>query len=472
LRLPWPTNLRSRLTFWYVSVLAVLLLIYAAIVFVFQYGVLTRQLFHDEVLDIITAEGLLFFDSQGSLQLKEDYFSRPQSHLLVDRMMEVRDLSGNVLYRSATLRGMPLGGPNKHGEGDADFDPRIVWLEDGSHAFVISHIHSMQGRTLLIRLGYSLVPLRDRMLQFLLLLLIAIPAALILAAVAGQVVAKRALHPLQEMATRAEGITITNLNQRLIIVNPEDELGQMGRVFNHVLDRLEQAFNQLQRFTADAAHELRTPLAALRTIGEVALEKGQGSAEYREALSNILEETSRLNETIESLLLLARAEAAGSDDNKTIFAVSELVNEVLALLEVLMEERKISVMQEGESLGRAYVRANRNLLRIAIVNVLHNALKFSPNESVLRISYSRLDNAAPQLRVSFQDQGPGIAPGEHQQVFERFFTSPAHDTASKSGSGLGLSVAKLVIDRIGGEIRFDQEALAGAKCIMTLPISE
>jgi signal transduction histidine kinase len=367
--------------------------------------------------------------------------------------------------------GMPLGGPNKRGEGDADFDPRIVWLQDGSHAFVISHIHSMQGRTLLIRLGYSLVPLRDRMLQFLLLLLIAIPVALLLAAISGQIIAKRALRPLQEMATRAEGITASNLNQRLSIVNPKDELGQMGRVFNHVLDRLEQAFNQLQRFTADAAHELRTPLAALRTIGEVALERGQGSAEYKEALGNILEETGRLNETIESLLLLARAEATGSEGGKTVFVASELVNEVLSLLEVIMEERRISVVQESESLGRAYIRANRGLLRIAIVNILHNAFKFSPNESVLRISYSRLENAAPQLQVTFQDQGPGIAPGEHQQVFERFFTSPAHDTASKSGSGLGLSVAKLVIDRIGGEIRFDQEAQVGAKCIMTLPIS-
>jgi signal transduction histidine kinase len=129
-------------------------------------------------------------------------------------------------------------------------------------------------------------------------------------------------------------------------------------------------------------------------------------------------------------------------------------------------------VQEGESLGRAYIRANRGLLRIAFVNILHNALKFSPNESILRISYSRLENAAPQLQVIFQDQGPGIAPGEHRQVFERFFTSPAHNTASKSGSGLGLSVAKLVIDRIGGEIHFDQEVQLGAKCIMTLPISD
>jgi signal transduction histidine kinase len=246
----------------------------------------------------------------------------------------------------------------------------------------------------------------------------------------------------------------------------------MGRVFNHVLDRLEQAFSQLQRFTADAAHELRTPLAALRTIGEVALEKGQGSAEYREALSNILEETSRLNETIESLLLLARAESAGSDGNKTIFAISELVNEVLALLEVILEERKISVMQEGESLGRAYVRANRSLLRIAVVNILHNALKFSPNDSTLAISYSRSADSDPKLTMTFQDHGPGIAPGEHKRIFERFFTSATQSTASKSGTGLGLSVTKLVIERLGGEIWFDEETQTGAKCSITLPIFE
>ncbi|WP_254062541.1 ATP-binding protein [Acidobacterium sp. S8] len=472
MKFPLPTNLRGRLTFWYVSVLAVLLFIYAAMVFAFQYAVLSRQLFHDEVQDVITAEGLLFFDTQGTLRLRDDYFSRPQSHLLLDRMMEVRDLSGNVLYRSATLKGMPLGGPNRHGEGDTDFDARIVRLQDGSHAFVVSHIHSMQGRTMLIRLGYSLVPLRDRMFQFFVLLLIAILLALMLAAVAGQMIAKRALRPLHQMATRAEGITASNLNLRLAIENPADELGYMARVFNHLLDRLEQAFNQLQRFTADAAHELRTPIAALQTIGEVALEKGQGSTEYQEALGSILEETGRLNETIESLLLLARAEAAGADGNKTIFAVSELVNEVLGLLEVIIEERKISVTQEGESVGRAYVRANRSLLRIAIVNILHNSLKFSPNESVLSISYSRIEAVASQLQVTFQDQGPGITPGEHQQVFERFFTSPGHDTATKSGSGLGLSVAKLVIDRIGGEIRFDQKVQVGAKCIVNLPISE
>lgn len=472
MKFPQPTNLRSRLTLWYVSVLAALLLIYAAIVFAFQYAVLTRQLFHDEVQDIVTAEGLLFFDSQGKLNLKEDYFSRPQSHLLIDRLMEVRDLNSNVLYRSATLRGMSLDGPNRHSEGNIDFDARIVRLQDGSHAFVVSHIHSLQGRTMLIRLGYSLAPLRDRMFQFFLLLSTAILVALVLAAVAGQMIAKRALRPLQQMATRAEGITASNLNHRLTIENPDDELGHIGRAFNHLLDRLEQAFCQLQRFTADAAHELRTPLASLRTIGEVALEKGQGSVEYREALGSILEETERLNETIESLLLLARAEATGSANTETVASVSELVDEVLSLLEVIIEERQISVSRENELIGRTRVRADRSLLRTAFLNVLHNALKFSPSKSILKISYSRSEAPIPRLLIVLQDQGPGIAPGEHQRVFERFFTSTGQSVALKSGSGLGLSITKLVVDRIGGEIRFDEAALVGARCIITLLISE
>jgi signal transduction histidine kinase len=335
---------------------------------------------------------------------------------------------------------------------------------------MVSHIHTMQGQTLIIRLGYSLTPLRARMVQFVLLLLIAVPIALVVAGIAGQAIARRALRPLEKMAARAEGITAGNLSNRLDVANPDDELGHMARVFNSLLDRLEQTFAQLHRFTADAAHELRTPLAALRTIGEVALEKGQGSEEYRDALGNILEETARLNETISSLLLLAKAEAMQPGDQQTVFVASDLVDEILSLLQVVTDERNITVTQEGKSAGQASLRADRGLLRVAILNVLHNALKFSPNGSALRISYLHSDEPSPTLSIMFHDQGPGIAQGEHQRVFERFFTSSARGTASESGTGLGLSVARLVIDRIGGEIWFDEETTDGAKCIIALPI--
>jgi heavy metal sensor kinase len=459
-------SLRTRLTLWYVTVLALLLLIYATLVFAFQYVVLTRQIFHDEVQDAITVEGLLYFDSHGALQLQQNYYSRPQSHLLLDRLMEIRDLSGKTLYRSSTLNGMSLGGPLKRGEGDDSFNERIVRLADGSHALIISHIHTIQGRTMVIRLGYDLAPLRTRMVQFLLMLLVAIPGALIVAGAAGQLIAKRGLRPLEEMTARAEGITASNLHDRLHVENPKDELGQLASVFNHLLQRLEHAFRQMKRFTADAAHELRTPLASIRTVSEVALERGQGPEQYRDALANILEEAARLNETIEGLLLLARAEATQPGREQTVFSAKELVDEVLGVLGVLIEEKHIAVLQDDESAGTSTTRGDRDLVRVAFMNVLHNAVKFSPPDSILQISYSR---SAEKLRIAVRDQGPGIAPEEKQRVFDRFYTSTSQAAAAKSGSGLGLSIAKLIIDRIGGTIGFEDSS-QGAKCVIELSL--
>lgn len=457
------------MTLWYVCVLEILLLVYVAIVFVFQYVTLTSQIFHDEVQDVVTVEGLLYFDVQGTLQLRQDYYSRPQSHLLLDRMMEVRDLSGNVLYRSNTLQGLPLGGPNKPNEGDTGFNERILKLKDGRLVFVVSHIHRMDGRTLLIWLGYSLVPLRDRMLQFLLLLLIALPVAVAIAALAGQTIAKRALRPLEEMTARAAGITADNLNDRLAISNPDDELGHMAAVFNHLLERLEQAFQQLQRFTADAAHELRTPLASLRAVGEAALEKDGNTESYREALSSVLEETSRLNETVNSLLLLARAEVSHGSLEGEVFSIAELVGEVLTLLSVLIDERHINVLQEHPAAGEALVKGDRGLFRVAILNVLHNALKFSPAGGELKVCYRQIRGVQATVLVTVEDQGPGISPGEHEKVFERFFRSRNQSQGMSSGTGLGLPIARLVIERAGGTIKFEENLLHGSRCLIELP---
>ncbi|SFS13625.1 heavy metal sensor kinase [Granulicella pectinivorans] len=462
-----PTNLRTRLTLWYVGVLALLLVVYATVVLAFQYGVLTRQIYHDEVQDVVTVEGLLFFDQAGDLQLTQNYYSRPQSHLLVDRLMEIRDLSGKVLYRTSTLRGMALGGPLRKGEGDTGFDQRLVRLEDGSHAFIVSHIHTMQGRTVVIRLGYDLGPLRARMYQFFLLLFISIPLALVLAALAGQTIARRALQPLEQMTSRAQRITASNLGERLDIANERDELGNMARVFNHLLERLEQAFRQLQSFTADASHELRTPLAAIRTISEVALEKPTDAEAYREALGSVLEESARLNQTVDSLLLLARAESTPPGQSQPVFFVGDLVREVIALLEVLGEERGVRIIQKQVELANVEVHADRGLMRIALMNIVHNALKFSPKDSAIIVDFAQ--PSASWLQIGIQDEGPGIPPGEYAKVFERFFTSSDHATADISGVGLGLAISKLVVERAGGRIGFDEDFQQGARCLIDLP---
>jgi signal transduction histidine kinase len=461
-------QIRSRLTVWYIAVLAMILAVYIILVFVFQYKFVANQIFHDEVQDVETVEGLLYFDKIGHLQLEQSYFSHPQSHLLIDRLMEVRDLSGVVLYRTPNLNGASLGGPSLPDEGGGSFNPRIVRMPDGSHVSLISHLHTMQGRPLLIRLGYSLAPFRERMLQFLEILLIALPLALVIAGFAGYQIARRALDPLEEMAQKAKRITARNLHDRLDIENSDDELGHMATVFNDLLNRLEEAFYQLHSFTGDAAHELRAPMAAIRAVGEIAL-RGQGTNESdKDAIASILEETSRLDETIGGLLLLAKAESAKSIGPNR-FSLVEVVNEVTEVLEVLAEERGIRLiinLHEGSGLAST---GDRSLIRSAIMNVIHNAIKFAPSNSTVTIMHSVVGAQDEQVELSVQDQGPGIDSSELEAVFGRFYTSSRKQIVTHNGTGLGLSIAQLVIQRSGGEIFFDPSVAVGARCVIRLP---
>ena len=464
------TNIRTRLAIWFVAILASVLTIYIAAVFVFQYVLLERQIFHDEIQDVETVEGLLHFDADGMLRLEESYHSHPQSRLLEDRLMEVLDSGGNILYSSDTLKGSPLGGPSSADEGVESYNQRSLRLADGTHVLLISHVHPVQGKPVLIRLGYSMAPLHDRMQHFFLLLLLATPIALVAAGFAGSRVARRILRPLDLMAARAEQITASNLHDRITVENPDDELGHMARVLNHLLERLQQAFAQLQRFTADAVHELRTPLASIRSTGEVTLEENRPEGTYRDAISGMLEESIRLSQTIDGLLLLAKAEAVQPDSAPISFSLVELTHEILALLEVLIEEKHITVLEEHETDVCEPLVADRSLIRVALLNVLHNAVKFSPDRSSLRILYGHVERDSRAFhRICIHDSGPGIASGEHFRVFERFFTSTVHQVSTHRGAGLGLSIALLIIDRTGGRIFFDEAAVQGAKCCIELP---
>lgn len=471
MRFPGGKSLRARLTLWYVGVLAGILVLYIGAVFVFQYALLKRQMYHDEVQDMVTVEGLLLFDSTGHLQLQQNYFSRPRSRLLVDRLMEARDANGAVLYRSSTLRGRDLGGKPFPGEGSESFNPRTVRLTDGDDVYLVSHTHPVDGRQILIRLGYSLAPLGSRMLRFLALLLCTLPLALIAAAFAGSGIAKRALHPLNVMAARAESINVNNLNDRVTVPAEDDELGHMAKVLNQLFERLERAFTEMKRFTADAAHELRTPLANQRLAGEIAMREKPGEEGYREAISEMLEDTVRLSRTIDSLMVLSKTEAQQTGGTLTTFALSDVIEEVIELLDVLLDEHRIAVVLRRNSDGPEQITSNRDFIRLAIMNILHNAVKFSPADASIEVSFCRvtLDSAVYQ-RVCVKDAGPGIQEGELEEVFKRFYTSRAPGGHLKAGAGLGLSIAKLAIERCGGHVFFTPEETRGARCCVDVPI--
>jgi len=168
-----PRHLRGRLTLWYVITSGMVLVAFICVASALQYWQFTRQIYHAEIQDIETSEGLLYFDVEGGLKLHEEYYNYPQNRLLLDRLMDVLALDGKVLFRNEKLGGRDLDGPPFPGEGRFGYNERSAYLPDGERVLMISHIHSVQGRPGLIRLGYSTEILRHRLGEFIGLLLLA-----------------------------------------------------------------------------------------------------------------------------------------------------------------------------------------------------------------------------------------------------------------------------------------------------------
>jgi heavy metal sensor kinase len=412
---------------------------------------LLYQVNHYAIQDVETIEGLLYFDSAGNLSMHEDYHRHPESRRLLERLVEVLSPDGQVLYRNERLGTEALGGAPFPGEGVDKFSARSVRLRDGTRISLVSRFYSLHGRPMIIRLGHSQEVIWSRLRELFLASVTVLPVLLAITAFLGYQLARRALSPLEQMALRAEQITAEHLHQRLPVENPEDELGHLARVINSVFDRLEQSFEQLRRFTSDASHELRTPLAAIRSVGEVGLQKNKIPADYEDTIGSMLEEVTRLTRLVESLLTMSRADAGELVLQLTVFSPMELVREVVGVIEVLADERDQKLVISGNS--ELSIRGDRLLLRQALINVLHNAVKYSPVGGNILIWIGSRDGNQVVLKVT--DSGPGIASEHRQKIFDRFYRVDSGRARDTGGVGLGLSIARWALQVQGGNIRVE-----------------
>ena len=465
-----PRYIRDRLTLWYVGIFGAVLGIYICGACILQYWQLSDQLHHAEIQDLETVEGLLYFTPDGRLLLHEDYHSHPQSHLLLDRYMEVLSPDGQVLLRNDRLHGMDLGGAPAPREGEVGYESKRMHLADGTRALAISHLHILQGKPLIIRLAYSTQPLTERLVEFIGLLLLAMPAALIVAGFAGYRVAGKALNPLEEMARRTEQITAQRLNERIPVDNPDDEFGHMSRVLNGLLSRLGESFEKLQHFTSDVSHELRTPLAAIRSVGEVALQNEHSPEKYRDIIGSMLEEVARLTAMIDTLLTIAHADSGAVELHLTTFKLNDLVQESVAVVGVLAEDKKQTILVADNS--QLNVSADRSFLRMAIINLLDNAVKYSPAACTIRVSVrdsERAPDRATLVGVVIEDEGPGITEDKAERVFDRFYRVDEGRTRDAGGAGLGLAIAKWAVEAHGGAISLTPRLPHGSIFSIWLP---
>jgi heavy metal sensor kinase len=446
------------------SVLAGLLILALGGTFALLFWQLRSQLDHFAIQEIETVEGLLYFAPNGELQMHEDYHNHPESKDLIERFLEVRSPEGPVLYRNQRLGNRMLGGIPFTGEGVNNYSVRSVHLDDGTRVRMVSRVHSLDGRRIVIRLGHSEEPLWSRIREILLASILVLPLVLAIAGLAGYGLARRALGPIEQMARRAQDITPDRLHERLPNDHTGDELGQLARVFNETLARLEQAFEQLRRFTSDASHELRTPLAAIRSVGEVGLQKNGSREDYRDIIGSMLEEVNRLTSLVDSLLTISRADAGSLQLQLVNVPLMQLAREAAAIFEVLAEEKAIRFLLTGDE--TAVVRGDRLFLRQAFVNLLHNAVKYSPVGGTIDI---RIQGSPTGVSVEIEDDGPGVPSEDCTKIFDRFYRVDKARWSESGGAGLGLSITKWIIEAHRGRIAFDSAITRGCLFRIYIP---
>lgn len=458
-------TLRARLTVWYVSALCAILLVYAGAMSTVLFLQLRHQLDNHAIEQIETVEGYLHFLPNGRLNLRTDYHDHPYPSTEQQRYIEVRSLAGEILFKNEPLGDRVLDGSPQPGEGVTGYSPRSMRLPDGQRVRLISRRHPVNGTPVLIRLGLSEEPLWETFFDLIFALAAGAPFALLLAAWGGSALARNALRPIERMARRAREINAAQLNARLVVENPDDEVGQLATAFNETLARLEDSFVQLRRFTSDAAHELRTPLTAIQSVGEVGLRRNPDAAHYREVIESMLEEADRLRRLVEGLLQVARAESGQLRLERSGLPALQQVREVSALLEVLAEEKQQSVEVGGDDSVQAH--ADRAVFRQILINLLDNAIKYSPVGGRIAVNVARKENGV--VAVTVADSGAGIPPEQRSRIFDRFYRVDEARSRESGGTGLGLAIAKWGAEAHGGSLEVAASSGRGSTFVLLIP---
>jgi two-component system heavy metal sensor histidine kinase CusS len=292
--------------------------------------------------------------------------------------------------------------------------------------------------------------------------LLAAALGVLVSLVVGVVIARRGVRPVARMASLARRVSASSLGERMGGTGWPGELVSLAAAFDGMLDRLQESFGRLSRFSADLAHELRTPVSNVMGESEVALSRPRSAEEYREALESNLRQMQKLSGVIESLLFLARAEDPATRVQRTRLDAAAEVAGVCEYHGLVAQERGVRLEHEGD----APVFADRDMLRRALSNLVSNAVKHTDAGGTVTVTVSRGDGGA---LFEVRDTGSGIDPEHLPRLFDRFFRSDPARSSHPDGTGLGLSIVKSIVDLHGGTIAVESEPGAGTRVTMVLP---
>ncbi|MDQ2912895.1 MAG: ATP-binding protein [Chloroflexota bacterium] len=453
-------SIRLRLTAWYVLTLAIALGAVAfALIFVFRTA-MERQL--DDELAARAAQVVSTIQSEGSaLALQRQ--DGEDSLVVGGEFVGLYDPSGKLVDSSvaapqagAAIASFAAGSPTTRSEtltvGAEHLRVRAVPVADRGQRV---------GTVAIVR---SLTPIDAAERQLLGILGLAVPLAIVIAAVGGYLLAYRALRPVEQLRRAAEDYGATDLTRRLAPREVrDDELGRLARTLDEMLDRVAVAVEQRQRFTGDASHELRTPIATILADASLSLERPRTAEDYHATIARIASETARMARIVEGLLVLARADARSAPAHSEDVDLAELLGESVRRAAPGATERGVEIASRIQP-GLVVTDHDGGLERV-FDNLLENAVRSAPGGTLIEIAGEAHDG---MTRVSVSDHGPGIPPEERSRVFERF-----HRTAGSSGSGagLGLAIAREIMEAHKGAIGVKATPGGGATFVVELPAS-
>ncbi|MGH8230058.1 MAG: heavy metal sensor histidine kinase, partial [Steroidobacteraceae bacterium] len=285
-------------------------------------------------------------------------------------------------------------------------------------------------------------------------------AAVLLAALIGALIARRGLRPISDITRATERIGIEQLHERIGEAPWPRELTALAGAFDHMLERLQEAFEKLSQFSADLAHELRTPINNLMGEAQVALSHERTPREYIEVLQSALEEQSRLARMIDSMLFLAYADGARAAPALAALDARAEIEAVADFYQALAEEQGVELGCEGD--GR--LQADPQLLRRALSNLVSNALKYTPRGGRVTLRAGTGPRGEPALAVS--DNGIGVAPEHLPRLGDRLYRADPARTGTQGGSGLGLSIVKSIMALHGGKLEIESTLGSGTRATL------
>ena len=466
------SSVRTRLTLWYTAILGLILTIFAVAV----NGVITYR-FHSE-LDASLASAATVISVSLRHEIQEHHGRAPGEAMFAGVLKTIHaasfPLQAIVVYAKGRL---VASKPGVEGEIESPPQPAgaVGWCDVRSRSGARLRLVSRSvfipeaGVDYLIAVAEPIDRTQSQISFLRGVLLIAVPLALVLAAGAGYLLARKSLAPVAAMSRQVNRITAGKLGQRLTVANSQDELGDLATTFNGLLRRLDEAFEQQRRFMADASHELRTPIAVSRTAAEVMLSSpSRAEEEYREALGIVAAQMQRLTRVVNDMFTLALADAGAYTVQRHRFYLNDLLEEALLAARVLAAPRNVAVA--GGPFEDAPYEGDEDLIRQLLLILLDNAVKYTPAGGRVDV---RLE---PGYIIRVADTGIGIAEDVQARIFDRFFRVDKARSRSApgggGGAGLGLAIANWIATVHGGKLEVESSSPGeGSVFRVTLPLN-